>query len=68
MFNLEGFIPKLYQLTQEVGDDERALLLCSAGLQVLFSMVMLICLFICYFLQNFLLHFHKFINVRTFLL
>ncbi|CAJ2660996.1 unnamed protein product [Trifolium pratense] len=39
MFNLEGFIPKLCQLAQEVGDDERALLLRSAGLQALSSMV-----------------------------
>lgn len=39
MFNLEGFIPKLCQLAQEVGDDERALLLRSAGLQTLSSMV-----------------------------
>ncbi|XP_061367293.1 protein SEMI-ROLLED LEAF 2-like isoform X3 [Gastrolobium bilobum] len=39
MFNLEGFIPKLCQLAQEVGDDERALLLRSAGLQVLSYMV-----------------------------
>ncbi|XP_058748891.1 protein SEMI-ROLLED LEAF 2 isoform X2 [Vicia villosa] len=39
MFNLEGFIPKLCQLAQEVGDDDRALLLRSAGLQALSSMV-----------------------------
>jgi len=45
MFNLEGFIPKLCQLAQEVGDDERALLLRSAGLQTLSSMVMLLCYF-----------------------
>ena len=42
MFNLEGFIPKLCQLAQEVGDDERALLLRSAGLQALSYMVMLL--------------------------
>lgn len=42
MFNLEGFIPKLCELAQEVGDDERALLLRSAGLQALSSMVMLL--------------------------
>lgn len=39
MFNLEGLIPKLCQLAEEVGDDERALRLRSAGLQVLASMV-----------------------------
>ncbi|KAJ1424451.1 Armadillo-type fold [Sesbania bispinosa] len=39
MFNLEGFIPKLCQLAQEVGDDERALLLRSVGLQALSYMV-----------------------------
>ncbi|XP_028063883.1 uncharacterized protein LOC114267091 isoform X2 [Camellia sinensis] len=39
MFNLEGLIPKLCQLAQEMGDDERALRLRSAGLQALASMV-----------------------------
>ena len=39
MFNLEGLIPKLCQLAQEVGDDERALQLRAAGLQVLAFMV-----------------------------
>ncbi|XP_017975181.1 PREDICTED: protein EFR3 homolog B isoform X2 [Theobroma cacao] len=39
MFNLEGLIPKLCQLAQEDGDDDRALRLRSAGLQVLASMV-----------------------------
>ncbi|KAJ9537411.1 hypothetical protein OSB04_030144 [Centaurea solstitialis] len=39
MFNLEGLIPKLCELAQEVGDDERASRLRSAGLQVLASMV-----------------------------
>ncbi|KAL7176901.1 hypothetical protein ACSBR2_030271 [Camellia fascicularis] len=39
MFNLEGLIPKLCQLAQEMGDDERALCLRSAGLQALASMV-----------------------------
>ncbi|XP_057728912.1 protein SEMI-ROLLED LEAF 2-like isoform X1 [Arachis stenosperma] len=39
MFNLEGFIPKLCQMAQEVGDDDRALLLRSAGLQALSCMV-----------------------------
>lgn len=39
MFNLEGLIPKLCQLAQEVGDDERALRIRSAGLQVLASMI-----------------------------
>ncbi|XP_061357545.1 protein SEMI-ROLLED LEAF 2-like isoform X2 [Gastrolobium bilobum] len=39
MFNLEGFIPKLCQLAQEVGEDERALRLRSAGLEALSYMV-----------------------------
>ncbi|ESW22420.1 hypothetical protein PHAVU_005G152600 [Phaseolus vulgaris] len=39
MFNLEGFIPNLCQLAQEVGDNEQALLLRSAGLQALSYMV-----------------------------
>ncbi|KAI3804431.1 hypothetical protein L1987_25969 [Smallanthus sonchifolius] len=39
MFNLEGLIPKLCELAQEIGDDERALRLRSAGLQVLAFMV-----------------------------
>ncbi|KAL4603311.1 hypothetical protein ACB092_10G114900 [Castanea dentata] len=38
MFNLEAFIPKLCQLAQEVGEDERAHSLRSAGLQALSSM------------------------------
>lgn len=40
MFNLEGFIPKLCQLAQEVGEDERVEPLRSAGLQALSSMVL----------------------------
>ncbi|KAM5570144.1 protein SEMI-ROLLED LEAF 2 [Rosa sericea] len=39
MFNLEGLIPKLCELAQEMGDDERALHLRSAGLQSLAFMV-----------------------------
>lgn len=39
MFNLEGLIPKLCQLAQEVGDDDRILRLRSAGLQALAFMV-----------------------------
>ncbi|XP_010653792.1 protein SEMI-ROLLED LEAF 2 isoform X3 [Vitis vinifera] len=39
MCNLEGFIPKLCQLAQEVGEDERAQHLRSAGLHALSSMV-----------------------------
>lgn len=41
MFNLEGLIPKLCQLAQEMGDDERSLRLRSAGMQALAFMVML---------------------------
>ncbi|KAM3702515.1 hypothetical protein ACB098_04G031700 [Castanea mollissima] len=40
MFNLEGLIPKLCQLAQEVGGKERALCLRSAGLQALAFMVL----------------------------
>ncbi|KAI5682892.1 hypothetical protein M9H77_04120 [Catharanthus roseus] len=39
MFNLEGFIPKLCQLAQEVGEDERAKHLRAAALQALSAMV-----------------------------
>lgn len=39
MFNLEGFIPKLCQFAQEVGDDERAKHLRAAGLQSLAALV-----------------------------
>lgn len=39
MFNLEGFIPKLCQLGQEAGEEDRGLRLRSAGMQALASMV-----------------------------
>ncbi|CAN6454750.1 unnamed protein product [Victoria cruziana] len=39
MFNIENLIPKLCQLAQEMGGDERSELLRSAGLQALASMV-----------------------------
>ncbi|KAH7685032.1 putative transmembrane protein cmp44E protein [Dioscorea alata] len=39
MFNLEGLIPKLCQVGHEIGEDDRALRLRSAGLQALASMV-----------------------------
>ncbi|MED6206006.1 hypothetical protein PIB30_022896 [Stylosanthes scabra] len=39
MFNLEGFIPKLCQMAQEMGNGEQALLLRSAGLKSLSYMV-----------------------------
>lgn len=39
MFNLEVYIPKLCELAQENGDDERAHHLRAAGLQALSSMV-----------------------------
>ncbi|XP_008800011.2 protein SEMI-ROLLED LEAF 2-like isoform X2 [Phoenix dactylifera] len=39
MFNLEGLVPKLCQLGQELGEDERGLRLRSAGLQALASMM-----------------------------
>ncbi|CAK9179593.1 unnamed protein product [Ilex paraguariensis] len=39
MFNLEGFIPKLCQLSQEAGEDERTKHLRSVGLQALSALV-----------------------------
>ncbi|CAA0842752.1 ARM repeat superfamily protein [Striga hermonthica] len=36
-FNLEGLVPKLCLIAQEIGDDERALRLRCAGLQALSS-------------------------------
>ncbi|GMI71859.1 EFR3 OF PLANT 3 [Hibiscus trionum] len=39
MFHIEGLIPKLCELAEEDGDDDRALRLRSAGLQVLASTV-----------------------------
>ncbi|VVA90142.1 unnamed protein product [Arabis nemorensis] len=39
MFNLEGLIPTLCQLAQEMGDDERSIRLRSAGVQALAFMV-----------------------------
>ncbi|OIW05216.1 hypothetical protein TanjilG_14769 [Lupinus angustifolius] len=39
LFSLEGIIPKLCQLAQETGEDERARASRSAGLQALSSMV-----------------------------
>ncbi|KAJ8467429.1 hypothetical protein OPV22_029981 [Ensete ventricosum] len=40
MFNVEGLIPKLCQLGQEVGEDDRGLHVRSAALQALASMVL----------------------------
>lgn len=39
IFNMEGLVPKLCQLAQELGDNDRALHLRAAGLQALSSMV-----------------------------
>lgn len=39
MFNLEGFIPKVFQLAQEVGEEERVKHLRSAALQALSSLI-----------------------------
>ncbi|PSS09982.1 hypothetical protein CEY00_Acc17070 [Actinidia chinensis var. chinensis] len=39
MFNLEGLIPKLCLLAQEMGDDDRGKHLRSAGLQAISSMI-----------------------------
>lgn len=43
MFNLEGFIHKLCQLAQEVGEEKRAQGLRAAALQALSSMVLFSC-------------------------
>ncbi|XP_074301883.1 protein SEMI-ROLLED LEAF 2-like isoform X5 [Silene latifolia] len=42
MFNLEEFVPKLGRLAQEIGYDDRALRLRSAGLQALSAMIQLL--------------------------
>ncbi|GMP97421.1 hypothetical protein CsSME_00045681 [Camellia sinensis var. sinensis] len=39
IFNVEGYIPKLCQLAQEVGEEERATNLRAAGMQALSSLV-----------------------------
>lgn len=39
MFNLDGLIPKLCLVAQEMGDEDRMQQLHSAGLQALSSMV-----------------------------
>ncbi|GFP92232.1 protein efr3 homolog b [Phtheirospermum japonicum] len=39
IFNLEGFIPKICQLSQEAGEDERSETIRAAGLQALSAMV-----------------------------
>lgn len=49
MFNLEGLIPKLCQLAREVGDDDRALRLRSAGMQTLAVLVKTQSLSLCCF-------------------
>lgn len=49
MFNLEGFIPKLCQIAQEPGEDERANNLRVAALQALSSMVFFSYCFCCQF-------------------
>ena len=46
MFNLEGLIPKLCQVGHEIGEDDRALRLRSAGLQALASMVYIIIIYV----------------------
>lgn len=52
MFNLEGLIPKLCELAQEVGNDDQALRLRSAGMQALAILVdyhlSLVSLIFCY--------------------
>ncbi|XP_039003359.1 protein SEMI-ROLLED LEAF 2-like [Hibiscus syriacus] len=41
MSNLEGFIPKFCQLSQEIGEDERETNLRSVGLQAISSLIWL---------------------------
>lgn len=49
MFTLDGFIPKLCQLAQEVGEDEKVQNLRVAGLQALSAMVRsIVLLFFCF--------------------
>lgn len=55
MFNLDGMIPKLCLLTQEIGEDRREKQMRSAGLQALSSMVVCI-LFICMYYNLFYLY------------
>lgn len=43
LFNLEGFLPKLCQLAQEGGNDDRSRSLRAAGLQALSAMVVRLC-------------------------
>ena len=38
-FNLEGLVPRLCELAQEAGEDDRATSLRAAGLQALSAMV-----------------------------
>lgn len=49
MFTLDGFIPKLCQLAQEVGEDEKVQNLRVAGLQALSAMVRSIVLLLFFF-------------------
>ena len=39
MFNLDGMVPKLCLLTQEIGEERREKQMRSAGLQALSSLV-----------------------------
>lgn len=59
MFNLEGLVPKLGQLGQELGGDERVLRLRSAGLQALASMVYLLANLKCLCLRLLFCHVHN---------
>lgn len=56
LFNLEGFLPKLCQLGQEGGDDDRSRSLRAAGLQALSAMVIQLC---CYVYVESILHYCK---------
>lgn len=64
-FNIEGLIPKLCSIAQELGDDEKACCLRAAGLQALSSLVFNLELIFYYFIfhSNSLYDFHKFLNL-----
>jgi len=47
-FNLESLIPKLCQLSQEMGEDEQSRNLRAAGLQALSSAVAISIQYVCY--------------------
>lgn len=45
MFHLDGFIPKLCQLAQQIGEEESAINLRTVGVKALSAMVQSLCRF-----------------------